>query len=63
MKTTEFVLRGGTLVDATTDGTPMDLLIREGKIAAQLARQGLADMAGAEDADFHFCHLEWTSLG
>jgi dihydropyrimidinase len=37
MNRTEFVLRGGTLVDASTDGTPTDLLIRDGKIAAHLA--------------------------
>ena len=37
MKTSEFVLRGGTLVDATTDGLPRDLLIRDGKIAAHLS--------------------------
>ena len=34
MTTSDYVLRGGTLVDASTDGTPTDLLIRGGKIAA-----------------------------
>ena len=37
MMTNEFVLSGGTMVDSSSDGTPTDLLIRNGKIAAHLA--------------------------
>lgn len=67
MKTAEFVLRGGTQVDATSDGTPMDLLIRDGKIAAQMApgtpvdasipvksAKGLHVFPGLIDAHVHF---------
>lgn len=67
MNRTEFVLRGGTLVDASTDGTPTDLLIRDGKIAAHLApatpvdasipvksAEGLHIFPGLIDAHMHF---------
>ena len=67
MKTAEFVLRGGILVDATSDGTPMDLLIRDGKIAGHLApgtpvdasipvksAKGLHVLPGLIDAHVHF---------
>ena len=43
MMTNEFVLRGGTLVDSSSDGTPTDLLIRNGKIAAQGTPQEVRD--------------------
>lgn len=67
MMTNEFVIRGGTLVDFSTDGTPTDLLIRDGKIAAHLAPdtsvdasipvksvQGLHLFPGLIDAHLHF---------
>lgn len=67
MITNEFVLRGATLVDASSDGTPTDLLIRDGKISAHLApgtpvdpsipvksAQGLHIFPGLIDAHLHF---------
>jgi dihydropyrimidinase len=67
MNSPEFVLRGGTLVDASTDGTPLDLLIRDGKIAAHLlpetpvdasipvqSAKGLHIFPGLIDAHMHF---------
>jgi dihydropyrimidinase len=66
-KSPEFVLRGGSLVDAASDGTPVDLLIRDGKIAAHLApgtpvdasvpvksAKGLHVFPGLIDAHVHF---------
>ena len=67
MKTVEYVLRGGNLVDATSDGIPTDLLIRDGKIAGHLApdtpvdacipiklAKGLHVFPGLIDAHVHF---------
>ena len=67
MNAPEFVLRGGTLVDASTDGTPMDFLIQNGKISAHLApgthvdasiaaqsAKGLHIFPGLIDAHIHF---------
>ena len=67
MNTPEFVLRGGTVVNASTDGTPMDLLIQKGKISAHLApgthvdasipvqsANGLHIFPGLIDAHVHF---------
>lgn len=65
--TTDFVLRGGKLVDSQSDGKPIDLLIRNGKIAGQLApgtpvdasvpvmsAEGLHVFPGLIDAHLHF---------
>jgi len=67
MNKDEFVLRDGTVVDATTEGVLRDLLIRNGKIVAHLApgtpvdasipvqsAQGLHIFPGLIDAHVHF---------
>src|SRR5437763_6510493 len=64
---TDFVLRGGLLVDRDHEGTPIDLLVRDGKIAAQLVpgtpvdasiaemrADGLHVFLGLIDAHIHF---------
>src|SRR5437763_15875613 len=64
---TDFVLRGGLLVDRDHEGTPIDLLVRDGKIAAQLVpgtpvdasiaemrADGLHVFPGLIDAHVHF---------
>lgn len=67
MNKDEFVIRGGTVVDANTEGVLRDLLIRNGKIVAHLApgtpvdasipiqsAQGLHIFPGLIDAHVHF---------
>jgi dihydropyrimidinase len=64
---TEFVLRGGTVVEAGNDGQALDLLVRDGRIAARLApatplppgtpeisARGLHVFPGLIDAHVHF---------
>ena len=68
---TEFVIRGGKLVDSECDGSPMDLLIRDGKVAARLpphtwsdgsvptvSAEGLFIFPGLIDAHVHFGFAE-----
>ncbi|TCT04047.1 dihydroorotase [Paralcaligenes ureilyticus] len=67
----DYVLRGGILVDHETEGTPTDLLILDGKIAARLApgvavaegmpeqsAKGLHVFPGLIDAHVHFGFAE-----
>src|SRR5688500_17343654 len=71
MMTADFVLRGGKLVDSESNGRPLDLLIRNGKIAAHLApgtpvdasmpvlsAEGLHVFTGLIDAHVHFGFAE-----
>jgi dihydropyrimidinase len=64
---TDFVLRGGVLVDADSDGQALDLLVVDGKIAARLlpgtpVQKGMAEVSakglhvfpGLIDAHIHF---------
>jgi len=68
---TDFVLRGGKLVDSASNGRPLDLLVRNGKIAAQMAPDtpvdasmpvlsaaGLHVFPGLIDAHIHFGFAE-----
>ncbi|MDQ2148001.1 dihydroorotase family protein [Alcaligenaceae bacterium C4P045] len=64
---TDFVLRGGIAVDADTDGQALDVLVKDGRIAARLlpgtpvaegtpeiSAQGLHVFPGLIDAHVHF---------
>ena len=64
---TDFVLRGGVLVDTDSDGQALDLLVQDGRIAARLlpgtpvqegmpevSAQGLHVFPGLIDAHIHF---------
>ena len=63
----DFILRGGTVVEAASDGTPLDLLVRDGRIAGRLSpgtavgegvpvvdASGLHIFPGLIDAHIHF---------
>ncbi len=67
----DFVLRGGRLVDSGRDGVPLDILVKDGKIAAQMApgtpvdasvpvisAEGLHVFPGLIDAHIHFGFAE-----
>lgn len=53
---TDFVLRGGTVVDARHEACPLDLLVLDGRIAARLA-PGTPVGAGVPEASAHGLHV------
>jgi len=53
---TDFVLRGGVLVDTDSDGQALDLLIQDGRIAARLL-PGTPVQEGMEEVSAHGLHV------
>lgn len=53
---TDFVLRGGVLVDTDSDGQALDLLIQDGRIAARLL-PGTPVQEGMEEVSVHGLHV------